>query len=181
MASPPEVAVAVAMLAEIFHDGPSERGVNLYARALADLPTVALTDAVDRLIRDHERFFPTPAEIRAAAGFAGDDAASGALPLFPPDPRSLDQIADTRRRLAPLWGEVRRVFNGGELRPFAEVMADLDAGRLGTASLPAPAAPRRPAPCYVADGPDDDRLATGWRPLGDALGPMPAIAEEERS
>jgi len=177
MASLPEIMRVLDDLGEIFGGQLGERACELYVRALADLTTVALTDAVDRLIRDHERFFPTPAEIRAAAGFVGDDAASGALPLFPPDPRSLDEIADTRRRLAPLWGEVRRVFNGGELRPFAEVLADLDAGRLGTASLPAPAAPRRPSPCYVADGPDDDP----WPPLGDALGPMSAIAEEERS
>ena len=78
------------------------------------------------LVRHRPRFFPTPGEIRAAVVAA----APLALPapehrLFSRDPRSLEEVAERRRRLAPLWGEVRRVATGGQPRPIAAVLREL--------------------------------------------------------
>ena len=112
--------------AEVFGARPSERGAELYVEALADLTTAELAAAAANVLRNHKRFFPTPAEIRAAV----QQPEPVYLPPpehrpFAADQRSLDEIAANRRRLAPLWGEVRRVANGGELRPFAAVLKDL--------------------------------------------------------
>jgi hypothetical protein len=134
MAARPEILAALGMLTEVFPEGAlSESATELYADALAELDAVALLAGVRRLIRD-ARHFPRPAEIREAAGaevardcYADDH---GSIPLFPVDRRSLDEIADNRRAVAPLWSEVLRVAKGGELRPFDEVLADLDAGRI---------------------------------------------------
>lgn len=150
MASRREALAALDALSEVFGDAPSERGMELYAEALADLDAAMLALGVKRLIREAE-YFPRPAEIRKAVA---DEAGAGnelALPLFPPDERSLDEIAERRRELAPLWSEVRRVANGGELRPFAEVLGDLDAGRLAGAVAPTVSALPRPLAELLAD------------------------------
>ena len=52
--------------AEVFGPRPSERGTELYGEALADLTAAELAAAAANVLRNHQRFFPTPAEIRAA-------------------------------------------------------------------------------------------------------------------
>lgn len=131
MASPREIAATLVRLGEVFGRELSPTAMKSYAAALGDVDSAALAEAERRLVRE-AKYFPFPVEIREAAG-AGSAPRSEpvGIPYFPPAERSLEEIAENRRRVAPLWGEVRRVLHGGALRPFSEVLADLEAGRLG--------------------------------------------------
>jgi hypothetical protein len=130
MASLTHLMQMMADLSEIFRAPLSARAMELYVEILGDLSSQEIATARRTLLRDHPRYFPTPAEIRRAASDGGSEELL-ALPApehcpFPDDGdhRSLEEVATERRRLAPLWGEVRRVANGGGLRPFAEVLAE---------------------------------------------------------
>lgn len=51
---------------EVFGSRLSDRCTELYVEALADLTVEQLRAAADNVLRNHQRYFPTPAEIRAA-------------------------------------------------------------------------------------------------------------------
>lgn len=137
MAGPREIGLALSDLGEVFGGQLGARATELYVEALGDLDADALEVGVRRLIREHERYFPTPGEIRAAAASVLQDLYPALPPPehqpFPDDPRSLAEIATERRALAPRWAEVRRALAvaadptsraaGSRLRPIAEVLA----------------------------------------------------------
>jgi hypothetical protein len=73
-ATPREIGVALEQLVSIF-GRPTDWAVAapLYLEALADIRSDLLSLAVKRLIRDHDRYMPTPAQIRAKVKDELDD------------------------------------------------------------------------------------------------------------
>lgn len=68
MASEAEIARGLRDLGVVFGDRLKPRAVELYTEALRDMPSADFDAAVVWLIRNRTKYFPTPAEIRAAAG-----------------------------------------------------------------------------------------------------------------
>jgi hypothetical protein len=129
------------LLAINLSNAPSEweLAMPIYVKALCDIPPDLLCEAVMAHICASE-WFPKPVHLRALVCEKLDrrrrqleefesELMARNQPFVPPpgycDPRSLEEIAVRRRRQAPLWGEVRRVANGGNLRPFSEVLNEL--------------------------------------------------------
>jgi hypothetical protein len=138
MASRPEITVVLGLLAEIFPKEFTGRTVELYAEALDDLRSDCLIAGAKLLIRAHERYFPTPAEIRDAAELAAREM-SVALPPppAPPEPEIVRVTAEEADAILVKHG-FRRVGGKlvppplddlpravGKLRPLGELLADV--------------------------------------------------------
>lgn len=142
MATPKEIARGLYDLSHVFGDRLDPRGIELYIRALADLPTSDFAAAVAWLIRNREKYFPTPAEIRRAAGMLDEPAPENEwLQLAGPAPEqrqlSPEDIAHVEAEFAK-WREglsaeskaelgCRRLLappdEARPLRPLAELLA----------------------------------------------------------
>ena len=132
-AEPLEISRALGDLEIVYGERLSDRADALYRQALDDLSVGELAAAVDWLLRNHERYFPTPAEIRKAAFVARPE-----LPELPPpehrlfapdnDDRSPEEIIAERELLAPRWAELRRALTdrGHELAAPRRIAANDD-------------------------------------------------------
>lgn len=68
MAAAVDIARGLFDLSLVFGERLKQRAVELYTEALRDMPSADFDAAVVWLIRNRTKYFPTPAEIRGAAG-----------------------------------------------------------------------------------------------------------------
>jgi hypothetical protein len=94
-----DIAQLLDDLGEIFGNHLSPRAAELYFDALGDLSRAEVAAAGRALMRDHERYFPSPAEIRAAAA-RDPDGEEDFYPALPPPPLLSPEDQIEKNRLA---------------------------------------------------------------------------------
>lgn len=110
-----DFAVIIKPLCDIYGEPKNwEAKIGIYFEALCDMPEHTLDSAVKQCVRASE-FFPKPAELRQAVRDELEHMHRPALPAYVPEPgESLEEIAERRRQLAPLFSEVRRAMGEPE-------------------------------------------------------------------
>ena len=94
-----EIAQLLDDLGEVFGNHLSPRAAEIYFDALGDLSRAEVAAAARKLMREHERYFPSPGEIRAAAARDPDEE-EDFYPALPPPPLLSPEDQAEKNRLA---------------------------------------------------------------------------------
>ena len=142
MAAAVDITRGLFDLSLVFGERLKQRAVELYTEALVDMPAADFDAAIKWLIRNRTKYFPTPAEIRRAAGMLDEPAPENEwLQLAGPAPEqrqlSPEDIAHVEAEFAK-WREGLSAETKAELgrrrllappdearplRPLAELLA----------------------------------------------------------